>query len=205
MEQIIIDLINKYGYLGIFGLITIENLFPPIPSEVILTAGGFMTTCSSMTILGVALFSTFGSVLGAIILYLLGSVLSQNRILQLIQSPLGRILHFHMEDILRSIDTFRKKGKKAVFLFRFVPIMRSLISLPAGMCKMDPIIFLVYTTLGSLGWNLILVYIGSIIGLHRDYFYHLYASYSIIIKILLGLYFLYTLVKMYKKHKKTKI
>ena len=72
MEKFIITSMNKYGYLGILLLIMIENIFPPIPSEIILCFGGFMTTSSNLTILGVIIFSTLGSLLGAIILYFIG-------------------------------------------------------------------------------------------------------------------------------------
>ena len=75
MQTAIIEIINKFGYLGIVSLITIENLFPPIPSEVILTFGGFATTISNITVIGVIIASTVGSVIGAVILYLLGRVL----------------------------------------------------------------------------------------------------------------------------------
>ena len=188
MEQKIIELISRYGYAGIFGLITLENIFPPIPSEVILTAGGFMTTCTSMTILGVTIFSTFGSVLGAILLYYVGRFLSPEKIISLAQSPLGRILHFQATDILKTIDNFKTKGTKSVFFCRFVPILRSLISIPAGMCKMDPLLFLLYTITGSFGWNFILIYLGSILGNHREYFLNLYSTYSTFVKIGLGFF-----------------
>ena len=157
MEQIITELINRFGYFAIFGLITLENLFPPIPSEVILTAGGFMTTCTSMSVLGVTIFSTAGSVLGAIVLYYVGRLLSPEKILCLCQSRFGRALHLSAPDILSSIDCFKKSGQKSIFFCRFVPIVRSMISIPAGMCKMDPLRFLFYTTLGSFGWNIILI------------------------------------------------
>lgn len=80
MEKVIIEIVNKFGYMGIISLITIENIFPPIPSEVILTFGGFATTISNITVLGVIIASTIGSVLGAIILYGVGRFLNEERI-----------------------------------------------------------------------------------------------------------------------------
>ena len=80
METIVINIINKFGYLGIVLLIAIENIFPPIPSEVILTFGGFATTISNITVFGVVLASTAGAVIGAIILYYIGRVLDEDRI-----------------------------------------------------------------------------------------------------------------------------
>lgn len=80
MEKVIIEIVNKFGYMGIISLITIENIFPPIPSEVILTFGGFATTISNITVLGVIIASTIGSVFGAIILYGVGRFLNEERI-----------------------------------------------------------------------------------------------------------------------------
>lgn len=185
MEQKIIEFISRYGYFGIFALITLENIFPPIPSEVILTAGGFLTTCTSMSIWGVTLFSTFGSLLGAIILYYTGRLLSPEKLITFFQSPFGKILHLPAEDILRSIERFKISGQKSVFFCRFVPILRSLISIPAGMCKMDPLLFLLYTTLGSFGWNYLLISLGSILGNHRHFFLSVYDKYAIFIRIVL--------------------
>ena len=101
MNAYIINIMNKYGYLGILFLITIENIFPPIPSEVILTLGGFMTsqeTCT-MSLFGVIMFSTLGSVLGAITLYYVGYILNIDRLIKLCDSKIGKILCLKKEDI----------------------------------------------------------------------------------------------------------
>ena len=99
MQELIIEFINRFGYIGVFLLITIENIFPPIPSEMILTFGGFMTTFSSMNLWGVILSATIGSVLGAIILYILGRALNPNRLERLFSSKLGKILRLKKDDI----------------------------------------------------------------------------------------------------------
>lgn len=185
MQEIIISFINRFGYFGIFLLITLENLFPPIPSEVILTLGGFMTTYSSMNVPGVILFSTFGSLLGAIILYYVGRLLNQERLIALSMGPLGRILHFKTTDICRSISRFREKGNATVLYCRFIPILRSLISIPAGMCEMPQGRFLLYTTIGSLIWNTILVTLGSIVGDNWTQISDIFHKYSIFTKFVL--------------------
>src|SRR5690606_25841970 len=113
-----------------------ENIFPPIPSEVILTFGGFMTTFSNISLIGIIISSTIGSVLGAIILYVLGRILSTDRLESLIDSKFGKMLHLKREDIKRSEKWFSKYGNRAVFFCRFIPIVRSLISIPAGISKM---------------------------------------------------------------------
>lgn len=93
MQDIIISIMNQFGYLGIALLIAIENIFPPIPSEVILTFGGFMTTISDMKIWGVILSATIGSVLGAVILYSLGRWLNPQRLERWLDGRFGRIFH----------------------------------------------------------------------------------------------------------------
>lgn len=185
MQEFIISLMDRFGYPGILFLITVENLFPPIPSEVILTLGGFMTTYTSMTILGVTIFSTLGSLLGAIILYGVGKLLSSERLMYLASGPVGRILHFKPEDISRSVENFHKKGTKSVFYCRFIPILRSLISIPAGMCSMKPSLFLLYTTIGSLVWNAVLITLGSIVGENWTQITDLMSRYSGLTRVVL--------------------
>ena len=102
MENWIIDVMNTYGYIGIFLLIALENVFPPIPSEVILTFGGFMTTTTNLSIFGVIIVSTIGSVAGAIILYGIGVLLNVDR-LERIVDKWGHILRITSKDIIRQI------------------------------------------------------------------------------------------------------
>lgn len=166
MHNWIIEIMNKFGLLGIFLLITIENLFPPIPSEVILTFGGFMTTPqdSTITIWGVIFASTLGSVVGAILLYGIGSLLSAERLGIILDGKLGKILGFKKEDVYKACDWFNSKGKSTVLFCRCIPIVRSLISIPAGMAKMRFDVFILFTTLGSFVWNILLVYLGAAAG-----------------------------------------
>ena len=136
---------NDFGYLGIMFLIAIENIFPPIPSEVILTFGGFMTTYSELTILGIIIFSTIGAVIGALVLYLVGRILKKERLMALASGKVGKALRFKKEDIEKADKWFTEKGTKAVFFCRCIPIVRSLISIPAGMNGMKIPTFLLYT------------------------------------------------------------
>jgi len=164
MEALIINIVNKFGYIGIVLLIAIENVFPPIPSEVILTFGGFATTISNITVLGSVIAATIGSVIGAIALYWIGRVLNEERIDKLVDSKVGKILGLKKENIHKAFSWFDSKGKFAVFFGRFIPIVRSLVSVPAGMAKMAIAPFLVLTTVGSLIWNTVLISLGRIAG-----------------------------------------
>lgn len=161
MQELIINLINQFGYFGVFFLIAVENIFPPIPSEVILTFSGFMTIQSKLTILGVIFFSTLGSVVGAIILYFIGKLLNKERLIKLVSSKLGKILRLKANDIEKADAWFDKKGNITVFFCRFIPIVRSLISIPAGMSDMNFLKFLLYTIFGSLIWNSVLIILGN--------------------------------------------
>lgn len=164
METIIIDIVNKFGYLGIILLISIENIFPPIPSEVILTFGGFATTISNITVLGAIIAATIGSVTGAIALYWIGGFLNEERIDKIVDSKAGKILGLKKEDIHKAFSWFDSKGKFAVFFGRFIPIVRSLVSIPAGMAKMNMGKFLILTSFGSFIWNTVLISLGRIAG-----------------------------------------
>ncbi len=164
MENWIIDIMNQFGYIGITLLIAIENIFPPIPSEVILTFGGFMTTYTKLSVWGVIIAATIGSLLGAIVLYGVGRVLSPERLGNILDDKIGQILHFKKEDVFKACDWFNKKGKTTVLFCRCIPVIRSLISIPAGMAKMKLGIFFIMTTIGSLIWNILLVYLGVTAG-----------------------------------------
>ena len=202
MQEMIIEIMNNFGYLGVFLLIAIENVFPPIPSEVILLFGGFMTTFSDMNIVGVIIASTLGSVLGAIILYYIGKILNKDRLKKIITSKPGKILRLKPEDIDKADEWFDTKGNKTVFFCRFVPIIRSLISIPAGMSEMPMKKFLLYTAAGSLIWNAALTIAGSIVGENWTSIVDIMDQYSHIILVLLIILFIIAIIIFYKKRKK---
>ena len=164
MRELVLELMGEYGNLAVFLLILVENLFPPIPSEVILTFGGVMTVCTDMTPVGVILFSTAGSLAGAVILYSVGRFLPDEVFRKLLCGQIGHLLHFRLEDVDLAKGWFRERGRSAVFLCRLIPIVRSLISIPAGIARMPFVPFLVFTAAGSLLWNTVLVYAGGIAG-----------------------------------------
>lgn len=199
MQEFILSLMDRFGYAGIFFLITIENLFPPIPSEVILTLGGFLTTCTAMHVSGVILFSTLGSLLGAIILYYIGRLLNKERLMRLACSKLGRLLKLNVADIEKAAVWFESKGSKAVFFCRLIPILRSLISIPAGMSGMKQPKFLLYTIAGSLLWNTALVVLGSILGESWIFVAIFLKRYSNATKIALGISAFSALLYFYRK------
>jgi len=178
MQDWIISIMEQFGYLGIFLLIIIENVFPPIPSEIILAFGGFMTTKTEMNVLGVIGVATAGSLIGAIILYCLGTILNFERI-ERFTIKYGKYLGLKITDIKKAMKFYKKYEKKAVFFGRVVPVVRSLISIPAGMAKMDLKSFVFYTFMGSLIWNSILVVCGMVLGQSWQtilYYFDVYAT-----------------------------
>ncbi|MED3962184.1 DedA family protein [Niallia taxi] len=186
MENWITNTMEEFGYIGILLLITIENIFPPIPSEIILTFGGFMTTYTDMTVFGVVAVSTVGSVLGAIILYWIGTLLNMEKI-ESIVDRWGHIIRLTKEDVHKANGWFDKYGYWTVFFCRFIPLIRSLISLPAGMAKMNFGIFLVLTTLGTLIWNYVLIRIGAAVGSSWESIVEYMDIYSNIIYVVIAL------------------
>jgi membrane protein DedA with SNARE-associated domain len=154
---------EHFGYLGTFLMILLENIFPPIPSEVILTFGGFMTTNTGMTVLGVVTSATAGSAAGAVVLYGIGRLLNVQKLEKLI-NRYGHILRLKVSDIHKANSWFNRYGYGAIFFCRMVPLIRSLISIPAGMANMKFSLFLLYTTAGTLIWNIVLVSAGAALG-----------------------------------------
>lgn len=197
MQEIILSVMGKYGYVGVFLLIMIENFFPPIPSEVILLFGGFMTTYTKLSIFGMIVASTLGSLFGAIILYYIGKIFNKDRLKKIISGRLGKVLRLKVSDIDNADNWFDNKGNKTVFFCRFIPLVRSLISIPAGMSEMRMFKFLLYTLFGSLIWNTVLIIVGSVVGENWTKIVGILDTYSHIVVIILfiifvvGVYFFY--------------
>ena len=187
MQELIISLIEQYGYAGIFFLIALENLIPPIPSEVILTFGGFLTLGTGLGVPGVIAAATLGSLAGAAVLYGAGLLLSKERLKKIAAGRTGRLLGLQVEDVEKADAWFRRTGTKAVFFCRCVPVVRSLISIPAGMSRMGLPQFFLYTAAGSLIWNLLLVSLGAFMGEAWGRIAYLAGEYAHVMLIVLGI------------------
>lgn len=201
MQEFVINIMNEFGYLGIAALIAIENIFPPIPSEVILVFGGFMTLTTSMTIAGTILAATIGSIVGAIILYLLGRLLTKEKLYKIINGRIGRILRLKKENIDKSEDWFLKKGESTVLFCRFIPIVRSLISIPAGMTKMKFSTFLIYTIIGSSIWDIVLTILGVFAGNTWESVVTYIGKFSKMVLLILIIATIISIILFYKKRK----
>ncbi|PXY17119.1 hypothetical protein BAY59_36730 [Prauserella coralliicola] len=155
-----VDLMDVLGGPGAAITVGLDNLFPPIPSELVLPLAGFSAANGTFSLVEALIWTTAGSVLGAIIVFYLGQLLGRERTRWLIcKLPLVK-----PEDFDKAEEWFAKHGTKAVFLGRMVPLVRSFISLPAGIQRMQFWTFLLLTTLGSLIWNSIFVIAGYALG-----------------------------------------
>ena len=164
MEDAFFSFISQFGYLAVFGLIFFENVFPPIPSELILPLSGFLVIQTSMELPLVIVSATVGSVVGAFVLYGIGRLLSQDRLESFFDTRPMRLLGFRSDDVSKAIGWFDRRGQITVLLCRCIPVVRSLISIPAGTAKMNVVRFSLYTLVGSAVWNTVLCSLGYAAG-----------------------------------------
>ncbi len=204
MQQFILHIIEQFGYFGVFFLILIENVFPPIPSEVILLFSGFFSSYTSLSVFYMILASTLGSFLGAIILYYIGKIFNKERLKKIVNGRLGKILFLKENDIDKADEWFDNKGNKSVFFCRFVPIVRSLISIPAGMSEMPMGKFIIYTICGSMIWNTVLICLGYRLGSNWEYVLTILDKYQMVVIVILVIIFGYVIIKFYRKKRKSK-
>ena len=148
--------------------------------------------------------STIGSLFGAIILYYIGKIFNKNRLKKIVRSKIGKILFLKEKDIDKADEWFDKKGDKCVFFCRFVPIVRSLISVPAGMSEMPMLKFIVYTICGSMIWNTVLICAGYKLGDNWKYFLSILDKYKLLVIIIFIIVFIYVIIKFYRKRRKSK-
>jgi membrane protein DedA with SNARE-associated domain len=201
MLEWIINTINSLGYWGIALLMFLENLFPPIPSELIMPLAGFTAraTPDKLNISGVFLAGLLGSVMGALVWYYPGKFLSEQRLRQL-ADKYGKWLKISSQDITKAKNWFNSQGSKAVFIGRLVPGVRTLISVPAGISNMHLLPFLIYTSLGSTVWVGLLTYSGYLLGSQ----YELVAQYlAPVSKIVLAILLLTLVGWLLKRQRKS--
>lgn len=152
MFSFVVDLITRTEYFGIFFLMALENIFPPIPSEIIMPFAGFVASKGDLNVIGVLLAGTAGSVAGGIPWYYAGRWLGRER-LRRFAAKHGRWLTVSADEVEKSVKAFERHGKKAVLFGRIIPAVRTLISVPAGIAEMNLLTFIAYTTAGSLAWT----------------------------------------------------
>lgn len=163
LTELATDVMDRLGYVGIAGLTALENVIPPIPSEVILPLAGFEAGRGNFNLPLVILAATIGSLIGALILYAIGSIFGERRLRWFIERY-GRYALIYTNDLDVSLSWFERHGKKAVLFGRLLPGIRSLVSIPAGISSMSMPRFLLLTAIGSGIWNTLLVGAGWMLG-----------------------------------------
>ncbi|MFC0134310.1 alkaline phosphatase [Massilia eurypsychrophila] len=172
MIEQLITWMQSAGYWGVAALMALENLFPPIPSELIMPLAGFIAAKGQLTVAGVLAAATVGSVGGTLPWFYTAKMLGCTRLCDFADKH-GRWLTLSTHDIDRGLSVFRKHGRKMVIIGRLVPAIRSFISIPAGLAEMPLGRFLLYSTIGSLVWNMGLMGAGYVLEDH----YHEVARY----------------------------
>ena len=199
MTAWIFSFIDQFGYFAVAILIAIENVFPPIPSEVILSFSGFLTHKTAMNVFGLVIASTTGALIGALILYWIGTLLNEERLKKLLKHKFFKKLGFKEDDVSRTIAWFDRHGVKAIFFGRCIPVIRSLISIPAGIAKVSLPKFIILTTLGSLIWNTVLITLGSYTGKNWHVIVQIFEEYSFAVIVILIIFFIYFIYVWRKK------
>ncbi len=195
----LLNLIDTLGPVGVGLTIFIETVIPPIPSEVVLSAAGVLINDGRMSLVPVIVFATLGSVLGAAVLYQVGRSLGPRRS----HAFLDRLPLVKTADVDRTFHWFAQHGRPAVFFGRMVPIVRSFVSVPAGVVRMPWAQFLAYTLAGSLIWNSLLIGLGVALGdIVNEYLHYLdYVIYAVV--VLVVVWFVYRAVKEKREQRRT--
>ncbi len=157
------NVMNQLGYWGIGLLMFLENLFPPIPSELIMPLAGFTVAKGQMDFILVIIAGVVGTIVGAFPWYYIGKFISEER-LEHLADKYGKWISVTSKDIKKANNWFNEHGGKAVFFCRLVPGVRTLISLPAGINNMPLVPFTLYSTLGTTIWVTFLTFLGYKLG-----------------------------------------
>ena len=162
------DVINQFGYFGVALLVIIENVFPPIPSEIVLPFAGFVAqqgsgaAQSDTSVIGMMIAATIGSVVGALILYFVSAAIGPDRLRAFVEK-FGKWFGVKSSDLVRAEAWFDRRSLLAVLVGRCVPLIRSIVSIPAGFRRMKLSSFVVLTAIGSAVWNIALIGAGAVL------------------------------------------
>jgi membrane protein DedA with SNARE-associated domain len=163
MTDWVTSVIDALGYVGVAILVALESVFPPIPSEVVLPLAGFHAGRGNASLPGMIAAATVGSVVGAVVLYGIAAWIGPERLRRFVERH-GRWFRLTTADLDKAEGWFDRRAETAVLVGRCAPLIRSLISVPAGFRHMSLPRFTLYTTLGSLVWNVALVSAGAVLG-----------------------------------------
>ncbi|MEK4792796.1 DedA family protein [Staphylococcus epidermidis] len=200
MEQIITDFISKWGYTAIFILILLENVLPVVPSEIILTFAGLLSVKSHLSIWTLLIIATIASFIGLLILYYICRLISEEKLYRFVDRH-GKWMKLKSKDLKRANDWFKKYGAWAVFLCRFVPVLRVLITIPAGINRMNVIQFTTLSLIGTTIWNFALILLGRLLSDSFDALMNGIHTYSRIMYVIIIIAFIYFVIRYLMKRR----
>ncbi|MFD1439171.1 DedA family protein [Acinetobacter terrae] len=163
LTEWIISIMEQLGYLGIALLMFLDNIFPPIPSEIIMPSAGYSASQGELLLVGVIIAGCIGSLIAAAILYWIGYKFNHDSIFRFVDRY-GKYLFIKSNDVKKSLDWFEQYGHRIVFFGRMIPAVRSLISIPAGMSHMPFWKFMFFSSLGTIIWTTFLACVGFYFG-----------------------------------------
>lgn len=200
-----IKLVSDLGYPGIVLVMALENVFPPIPSEAVMPLAGFLVTTGRFNFILAVTMGVLGSLLGGLILYYLGAIIGSQKVRGFIEMY-GKYLMISAEDLNAAEQWFNRHGERAVLLARMVPVVRSVISIPAGFIKMPLSRFIIYSTIGIACWTTLLTVVGVVLGNNWEKLSPVLRSFDfIVVGVLLVLLAYYVFKKTKKQENKKAI
>jgi membrane protein DedA with SNARE-associated domain len=194
----LLSITEGLGHTGVLILMAIESSFIPMPSEIIVPPAAYLASLGKMNIFLIILMGTLGSLLGAIFNYVIGYYLGRIVVYKLSDHKFAKIFFINREKLEKAENYFIKNANSATFLGRLIPVIRQLISIPAGFCKMNFLAFTIYTTLGSFIWVSILAVLGYFLGSNEELIVKYYKEISVILLFVGVLYFYF---KIFRKRK----
>lgn len=197
-----LEITENLGHLGVMILMAIESSFIPMPSEIIVPPAAYLASLGKMNIFLIIIMGTLGSLFGALFNYTLGYYLGRPIIYKLSEHRFAKFFFINKEKLEKAENYFIKNSNSATFLGRLVPVIRQLISIPAGFCKMNLINFVLYTTLGSFIWVSILAGLGYFLGANQKLLMLYYKETTFMLLFFVFIHFFYKIYKN-KKNKKT--
>lgn len=199
LQEWVLSIMQQLGYVGIAFLMFLDNVFPPVPSELIMPSAGYTAAQGQLWIGGVILAGSFGSILAAAVLYAVGRCVSLDNIFNFCDRY-GRFVGLKSDSLRQSLQWFERYGHWVVFFGRMIPAIRSLISIPAGMSRMPFIKFMLYSSLGTVIWTSFLAYVGYYLGNNQQKMQQLFSQISYGIFAVIALFIIiYIVYRFYRK------
>jgi membrane protein DedA with SNARE-associated domain len=199
LVNFIVNFIGTTGYPSIFVLMSLESMVAPVPSEAVMPFAGFLVHSGRFSFTGVIFFSTLGSIFGSFISYYIGYWGGRP-----VVERFGKYLLLDKKDLDITERFFQKRGDITIFISRFIPLVRHLISIPAGIAKMNILKFIIYTIIGAGLWNAFLTYMGYILKDNWKEIMKYSHVVDIVVLVLMIVFVFYYIYKFYSNHKERK-